>query len=73
MDEPRAIVPIVAYSAEQVAERMGYDVHAIYRATKDERNRLRSFTPNGNKRGMRILGKWILDWMERGADAAQKG
>ncbi|MBP3885943.1 MAG: hypothetical protein J6D54_13540, partial [Olsenella sp.] len=71
-DGPQPILRTAAYTAAQVADLMGYDVHAIYRATKDEDHRLRSFVPNGNSKGMRILGEWVIEWLESGAQGGNQ-
>ena len=59
---PDEIRPNAAYSAAQVAELLGYDVHLVYEAMR--RGELRAFVPNGCKRGARVLGAWVLAWIE---------
>lgn len=71
MDEPVEILPTAAYSVKQLAGLLGLSRQSIY--DEAHAGRLRSFTPNGCSKGMRILGQWVIDWMERGADAAREG
>ena len=72
MDERKAIVPIVAYSAAQVAALVGYSDHTINAEARA--GRLRSFLPNGTKKGRVFLGRWVLDWLESGAQGGpQRG
>lgn len=61
---PEEIRPNAAYSVAQVAELLGYDVHGIYGAIR--RKELRSWMPNGCKQGLRVLGRWVLEWMGEG-------
>lgn len=62
---PEEIRPLAVYSVAQVAELIHSDQRLV-RAAMDGGS-LKSFTPNGNVRGKRILGQWVLDWMEKGA------
>lgn len=65
---PEEIRPNAAYSVAQVAELLGFGVHRVYDAVQG--GELRAYTPNGCKKGMRIMGAWLLDWMEKGAARA---
>ncbi|MBQ9005822.1 MAG: hypothetical protein IJ092_05550 [Atopobiaceae bacterium] len=60
---PEEIRPMAVYSVAQVAELIHSDRRAVWAAMDD--GTLRSFMPNGCKRGRRILGQWVLDWMEK--------
>ena len=65
---PDEIKPNAAYSVAQVAGLLAIDMHAVYRAI--EEGSLRSFLPNGNVRGLRVLGRWVIEWMEGGHEEA---
>lgn len=62
---PEEVRPLAIYSVAQAAELIHSDRRAI-KAAIDEGS-LRSFMPNGCTRGLRILGQWLLDWIEEGA------
>lgn len=65
---PEEIRPNAAYSVAQVAKLLGFGVHRVYDAVRD--GELRAYTPNGCKKGQRILGQWVLDWIVEGAARA---
>ena len=66
---PDEIRPNAAYSVAQVAELLGYERHFVYDAVR--RGELRAFTPNGCKRGMRVMGAWVLEWIVGGSAAGE--
>lgn len=66
---PEEIRPLAVYSVAQVAELVHSDRRAV-RAGIDA-GELRAFLPNGCKRGYRILGQWVLDWLENGTTRGQ--
>ena len=65
---PHPIEPNAAYTVAEVAAILRLDRRRIWEAMKG--NQLRSFVPAGNTRGTRILGSWVIQWMEAGAREA---
>lgn len=57
------------YTVAQAATLVQCDRRVI-RAAIDA-GELRNFKPNGCVRGKRVLGAWLLDWMEKRAARAQ--
>lgn len=66
---PDEIRPRAVYSVAQVAELVHSDRRPV-RAAIDA-GELRAFLPNGCSRGYRILGQWVLDWLEKQATRGQ--
>lgn len=64
MPRPETIDPTAIYGVTDVAELMHCDRRVVYRAINE--GELRSFIPSGCTRGSRILGQWVVEWMERG-------
>lgn len=69
MPGPTHIDPTAVYVVAEVAELARSDRRVIWRAIED--GNLKAFVPNGCKKGRRILGQWVLDWMEKGAERLQ--
>ena len=65
---PEEIRPLAVYTVAQVAELLHSDRRRVWEAMDD--GALKCFTPNGCKRGRRLLGQWVLDWMEECAASA---
>lgn len=66
---PEEIRPLAVYSVAQVAELVHSDRRAVRLAM--DAGELRAFLPNGCSRGYRILGQWVLDWLEKQATHGQ--
>lgn len=66
---PEAIQETAVYTVAQAATLVQCDRRVI-RAAIDA-GELRNFKPNGCERGKRVLGAWLLDWMETRAARAQ--
>lgn len=60
---PEEIRPLAVYTVAQVAALVHSDRRLILSAL--DTGELRSFVPNGCSRGHRILGQWVLDWLEK--------
>ena len=69
-DEPQPILRDAVYTAAQVAGLVGYSEHTINEEARS--GRLRSFVPNGNTKGRKVLGGWVLEWMESGAQGGNQ-
>lgn len=67
---PEPIEERAAYSVSQVAALCGYRKQTIRDAIGS--GELRAFMPNGNVRGWRILGAWVVEWLEGGARKPEK-
>ena len=65
MPHIEVISPNAVYSVADVADIIHSDQRAVRRAI--EEGSLKSWVPNGCSRGIRILGQWVIDWMEGGA------
>ena len=64
MPRPETIDPYAVYATSDVVDLMRCDKRVVYAAI--ERGELRTFLPNGLSRGHKILGYWIIEWMESG-------
>ena len=59
---PDEIRPRAVYSVAQVAELIHSDQRLVRSAIGA--GELAAFVPNGCVRGIRVLGQWVLDWLE---------
>lgn len=66
---PEAIQPTAVYTVAQAATLVQCDRRVI-RAAIDA-GELRSFVPNGCTKGLRVLGAWLIGWMEERATRGQ--
>lgn len=66
---PEEIRPTAVYTVAQAASLVQCDRRVI-RAAIDA-DELRNFKPNGCERGKRMLGAWLIEWMEKRAARAQ--
>ena len=64
MPRPEIIERDAVYSVADVCEIFHCDQRLVRKAI--ERGELRAFLPNGCSRGLRILGQWVVEWMESG-------
>lgn len=65
MEQPEPISPMTVYSVTEVAQIVRADERTVRRAIRE--GDLRSFLPNGCKKGRRVLGSWIVQWLEERA------
>jgi len=68
---PEEIRPLAVYTVAQVAALVHSDRRLIWSAL--DAGELRSFVPNGCSRGHRILGQWVLDWLEKASTLGKGG
>lgn len=68
MSRVESIDPHAVYLVSDVADVLRADERTVRRAIED--GELRSFLPNGAKRGRRVLGAWVIEWMESEAARA---
>lgn len=68
---PEAIQETAVYTVQQAATLVQCDRRVI-RAAIDA-GELRSFVPNGCTKGMRVLGAWLIGWMEERATLGKGG
>lgn len=66
---PEPIQPTAVYTVQQAATLVQCDRRVIWAAM--DAGELRSFKPNGCVRGLRVLGQWLIDWMEKRATRGQ--
>ena len=66
---PDEIRPRAVYSVAQVAELIHSDQRLVRSAI--DAGELAAFVPSGCVRGIRVLGQWVLDWMEKQATRGQ--
>ena len=59
---PEEMRPDAVYTVAEVAALLRMRRESV-RALA-ESGELRSFVPNGCERGTRVLGQWLLDWIE---------
>lgn len=64
---PEPIQETAVYTVAQVAELIHSDQRLVRAAI--QRGELRAFVPNGCVRGIRVLGSWVLAWIEEAAGA----
>ena len=64
MPRVESIDPRAVYLVSDVADLMRCDQRVVRRAIDE--GELRAFLPNGCSRGLRILGQWVVEWMESG-------
>ena len=69
MPRPESIDPCAVYSVADVCDIMRCDQRVVRRAISG--GELRAFMPSGCTKGLRILGQWVIDWMDGTAPCAE--
>lgn len=66
---PEEIKPTAVYSVAQVSMLVHCD-RRVVRAAIDG-GELQAFVPNGCTKGYRVMGAWVIQWLEKEATRGQ--